>query len=164
MKRSNELYLGSAEVEFMVVSQSVDAEKVSCFAQNARLMERWRMQVLVPVAIMQPDQGAVGGQAYMFLNREDLKDFPMMAAGQGMMMPSMHIPTVVDPKRQQDGEHLMDVLAGAANCVAVGQAVGLQQRHREEDADEEEDEESKAVEKQPLTTRSGRKRNPSRTL
>jgi hypothetical protein len=115
------------------------------------------------VAIVQPDQGAVGGQAYMFLNREDLKDFPMMA-GQGMMMPGMHMPLVADSKQTgQDGEHLMDVLAGAANCVAVGQAMPSN-RHREEEVDEEEDEESKAVEKQPLTTRSGRKRNPSRTL
>lgn len=118
-------------------------------------------QVLVPVALMQPDQGAIGGQAYMLVNRDD---FPGMMAGQGMLAPGAAMPPGEEHKMAHD-ESLMDVLVGAANCVAGGQDVSHGARHHHDaDAEDEEDEESKAVEKQPLTTRSGRKRNPSRTF
>jgi hypothetical protein len=119
-----------------------------------------RMQVLVPVALMQPDQGTVGGQAYMLVNRDD---FPAMMGGHGMMLPPGHA-SHMDHK-QQHHHDMMDVLVGAANRVEGGEQHGGQHGGHHEDGDEDElDEDSKAVEKQPLTTRSGRKRNPSRSF
>ena len=100
----------------------------------------------------------------MLVNRDD---FPGMMAGQAMLAPGAAMGTGDEHKLAHD-ESLMDVLVGAANCVAGGQdhsnGHGGSRHHHDADAEEEEDEESKAVEKQPLTTRSGRKRNPSRTF
>jgi hypothetical protein len=119
------------------------------------------MQVLVPVALMQPDQGTVGGQAYMLVNRDD---FPAMMACQGVVMPPGQAQASGDEHKQADvNEGLMDVLVGAANRVE-GEQEGGRDADDGADGDEGIDEESKAVEKQPLITRSGRKRNPSRSF
>ena len=124
----------------------------------------------MPVALMQPDQsGAMGGQAYMLVNRDD---FPaMMGAGHGAMMPPGHAPAGMDDHKHDHDMNgdLMDVLVGAANRVEGGSSLGHgcnDDGPDDDDVDDDDvvDDERKAVEKQPLTTRSGRKRNPSRSF
>jgi hypothetical protein len=98
----------------------------------------------VPVALMQPDQGAMGQHAYMLVNRDDLY-------GQQHMM-GMHASPGHHKHPDEDG--LLDVLVGAADQVEAAP-------ERDEDVNEEDDDEPK--EPKVLTTRSGRKRNPTRT-
>ena len=98
---------------------------------------RCDVQVLVPVALMQPETGAMGGQAYMLVNRDD---FPAMMAGHhGMPMmphaasshhPQQHHHHHHHPSGHHDHDHgegghdanggLMDVLVGAAHRVEGG--------------------------------------------
>jgi hypothetical protein len=99
---------------------------------------------------MQHDQPSVGQQAYMLVNRDD---FPMMAAGQQhvMGMPPSQEHTA-HPKGEEDG--LMDVLVGAAVQVE-GDADDNDNEADNEDGDG-------ANSNKSLTTRSGRRRNPTR--
>jgi hypothetical protein len=111
------------------------------------------VQVLVPVALMQHDQSQVGQQAYMLVNRED---FPMMAAGQHHLMGLPHaVEHSVQPKQQEE-DGLMDVLVGAAVQVE-GDADDNDNEGDTEDGDGTNSNKS-------LTTRSGRRRNPTRAF
>lgn len=110
------------------------------------------LQVLVPVALMQHDQSQVGQQAYMLVNRDD---FPMMAAGQQMMgMPPTAERSVQQKQQEEDG--LMDVLVGAAVQV---EGVPDDNENEEDTEDGDGTNSNKS-----LTTRSGRRRNPTRAF
>jgi hypothetical protein len=111
------------------------------------------LQVLVPVALMQHDQSQVGQQAYMLVNREDL---PLMAAQQPHLMgmpPNME--QGVQQKQPQEEDGLMDVLVGAAVQVE-----GDADEHNDNEGDTEDGDGTNS--NKSLTTRSGRRRNPTR--
>lgn len=124
--------------------------------------------MLVPVALMQPDQSSMSGHAYMLVNRDD---FPSMMGGQPAMMPAAapgH-PAVGDHKPHGHDMHgdMLDMLVGAADRIETADNAGRGIGDTGDDGDVDDDDldaEARAVEKQPLTTRSGRKRNPSRSL
>ena len=107
----------------------------STSSPSARLLHV-RVQVLVPVALMQPDQSSMSGHAYMLVNRED---FPSMM-GQPAMMPAAapgH-PVVGDHKPPGHDIHgdMLDVLVGAAHRVETADNEGRGLDGAEDDDDD----------------------------